>query len=73
MTVRNAGSVVLEFEPGATPIAGVLRHGHAAPRRFSGWVELLSALETTIATLHLSSNPADESAAQQQIGSKEQT
>jgi hypothetical protein len=69
----KAGQVVLEFQPGATPIAGLLCQAHAAPRRFSGWVELLSALELAIEALHLSSHPAEESAEQQSMESKEQT
>ena len=72
MKDRDTGYVVLEFESGATPIAGLLRHGHVAPHRFSGWVELLSALETTIAAIELSSKPAEESA-EQQLGLKEET
>lgn len=72
MTDSNTGYVVVEFESGATPITGILRHGDVAPRRFSGWVELLSALEATIAALQLSSKPAEESA-DQQLGSKEET
>jgi hypothetical protein len=72
MTDRSTGYVVVEFDSGATPITGILRHGHVAPRRFSGWVELLSALETTIAAIQLSSKPAEESA-EQQLRSKEET
>jgi hypothetical protein len=72
LTDSNEAHVVIEFERRATPIAGLLRHGQAPPRRFSGWVELLSALETTIATLHLPTEPAGKSAPQQQIELEEE-
>jgi hypothetical protein len=37
--------VVIEFEPDASPVAGVIREPGWRPRRFTGWLELLAALE----------------------------
>ena len=38
--------VLIEIDPSAEPIAGVLRHGAGPARSFSGWLELVALLES---------------------------
>lgn len=41
-------TVVLEVEPDAGPIQGVARDARGIERRFSGWVELATAVERSL-------------------------
>jgi hypothetical protein len=38
-------TVIIDWEPGEHPVAGSLTVGRRAPRRFTGWIELLSLLQ----------------------------
>ena len=40
-------TVIIDWEPGDHPVSGSLTAGHAPPRRFTGWLELLSLLQGT--------------------------
>lgn len=37
--------VVIEFEASGRPVSGVIRERGWSPRRFSGWLELIAALD----------------------------
>jgi hypothetical protein len=41
-----AEPVLIEIDPSAEPIAGVVRHGSGPARSFSGWLELVALLES---------------------------
>jgi hypothetical protein len=41
-------TVVLEVEPESGPIRGIARDVHGIERRFSGWVELATAVERSL-------------------------
>jgi hypothetical protein len=38
--------VLIEIDPSADPITGVVRHGAGPARSFSGWLELVALLES---------------------------
>jgi hypothetical protein len=38
--------VLIEIDPAAEPISGVIRHGASPARAFSGWLELVALLDS---------------------------
>jgi hypothetical protein len=61
MTSSPFARIVLEVDPGTEPIVGLMSREGAAPRSFSGWMGLFSALEQEMQAL-TSSVPADAAA-----------
>ena len=43
-------TVTIEFQAGGHPVSGALATGTAPPRPFTGWLELMSLLQSALAT-----------------------